>query len=54
MRKWACVPQTGWKWWFYQIVICGLICIILEWLLHKNRSQLCCLGNKGRLVYGRR
>ena len=28
LRKWA-LSLTGWKWWFYQIVICGIIFIIL-------------------------
>ena len=34
LRKWA-LSLTGWKWRFYQIVICGIIFIILEWLLNK-------------------
>ena len=25
---------TGWKWWFYQIVICGIVFILLELLLN--------------------
>ena len=34
LRKWA-LSLTGWKWWFYQIVVCGIIFLILEWLLNK-------------------
>ena len=34
LRKRA-LSLTGWKWWFYQIVVCGIIFIILEWLLNK-------------------
>ena len=33
-RKWA-LSLTGWKWWFYQIVVCGIIFLILEFLLNK-------------------
>ena len=33
LRKWA-LELTGWKWWFYQIVVCGIIFAILEWLLN--------------------
>ena len=25
---------SGWKWWFYQIVVCGVLFIILELLLN--------------------
>ena len=25
---------TGWKWWFYQIVVCGVVFILLELLLN--------------------
>jgi len=33
LRKWA-LGLTGWKWWFYQIVVCGIFFIILELLLN--------------------
>ena len=33
LRKWA-LELTGWKWWFYQIVVCGIIFVILECLLN--------------------
>ena len=33
LRKWA-LSQTGWKWWFFQIVVCGIIFAILEYLLN--------------------
>ena len=33
LRKWA-LSQTGWKWWFYQIVVCGIIFAALEYLLN--------------------
>jgi|TARA_R110002020_G_scaffold345709_1_gene559627 hypothetical protein len=26
---------TGWKWWFYQIVVCGIIFLFIEYLLNK-------------------
>ena len=26
---------TGWKYWFYQIVVCGILFILLELLLNK-------------------
>jgi hypothetical protein len=32
LRRWA-LELEGWKWWFYQIVVCGIIFIILEFLL---------------------
>jgi len=32
-RKWA-LSLTGWKWWFYQIVVCGIIFAVLEYLLN--------------------
>jgi len=25
---------TGWKWWFYQIVVCGIFFILIELLLN--------------------
>ena len=34
LRKWA-LSLTGWKWWFYQIVVCGIVFLILEWILNK-------------------
>ena len=34
LRKWA-LSLTGWKWWFYQIVVCGIIFLIVEWLLNQ-------------------
>ena len=34
LRKWA-LSLTGWKWWFYQIVVCGIIFLIIEWLLNQ-------------------
>ena len=33
LRKWA-LSLTGWKWWFYQIVVCGIIFAVLELLLN--------------------
>ena len=33
LRKWA-LGLTGWKWWFYQIVVCGIIFAVLEYLLN--------------------
>ena len=33
LRKWA-LELTGWKWWFYQIVVCGIMFVILECLLN--------------------
>ena len=33
LRKWV-LELTGWKWWFYQIVVCGIIFVILEYLLN--------------------
>lgn len=33
LRIWA-LELTGWKWWFYQIIICGIMFIILEYLLN--------------------
>ena len=34
LRKWA-LSLTGWKWWFYQIVVCGIIFLVIEWLLNQ-------------------
>ena len=34
LRKWA-LSLTGWKWWFYQIVVCGIIFLIMEWVLNQ-------------------
>ena len=34
LRKWA-LSLTGWKWWFYQIIICGIIFLFMEYLLNK-------------------
>ena len=33
LRKWA-LELEGWKWWFYQIVVCGFFFIIIEMLLN--------------------
>ena len=33
LRKWA-LELTGWKWWFYQIIVCGIMFVILECLLN--------------------
>ena len=33
-RQWA-DSLTGWKWWFYQIVVCGIVFLFMEWLLNK-------------------
>jgi hypothetical protein len=33
LREWA-LGLTGWKWWFYQIVVCGIMFIIIEYLLN--------------------
>ena len=32
-RQWA-DSLTGWKWWFYQIVVCGVIFLLMEFLLN--------------------
>tara|TARA_Y100000385_G_C12794817_1_gene509239 strand:- start:92 stop:271 length:180 start_codon:yes stop_codon:yes gene_type:complete len=34
IRKWA-LSLTGWKWWFYQIIVCGIIFLFIEFLLNK-------------------
>ena len=34
LRKWA-LELEGWKWWFYQIVVCGILFTILECLLNS-------------------
>ena len=34
LRKWV-LNLEGWKWWFYQIVVCGTIFIVMEYLLNK-------------------
>ena len=34
LRKWA-LSLTGWKWWFYQIVVCGVVFLFIEFLLDK-------------------
>ena len=34
LRKWA-PSLTGWKWWFYQIIVCGIIFLIMEWVLNQ-------------------
>ena len=34
LRKWA-LSLKGWKWWFYQIVVCGILFTILECLLNS-------------------
>ena len=34
IRKWA-LEQTGWKFWFYQLIIGGIFFIIIEILLNK-------------------
>ena len=33
LRQWA-LQLTGWKWWFYQIVVCGIFFILIELLLN--------------------
>jgi hypothetical protein len=33
LRKWA-LELEGWKWWFYQLVVCGFFFIIIELLLN--------------------
>ena len=33
LRKWV-LELTGWKWWFYQIVVGGVFFIIIECLLN--------------------
>ena len=33
LRQWA-LQLTGWKWWFYQIVVCGILFILMELLLN--------------------
>tara|TARA_B100000519_G_C14211988_1_gene423096 strand:- start:129 stop:368 length:240 start_codon:yes stop_codon:yes gene_type:complete len=32
-RQWA-LNLKGWKWWFYQIVVCGIFFILIELLLN--------------------
>ena len=34
LRKWV-LNLEGWKWLFYQIVVCGTIFIVMEYLLNK-------------------
>lgn len=34
IRKWA-LSLRGWKWWFYQIVVCGIMFLLVEWLLNQ-------------------
>jgi len=34
LRKWA-LSLEGWKWWFYQIVVCGIIFAVVEYLLNQ-------------------
>ena len=34
IRKWS-LGLTGWKWWFHQIVVCGVIFLVIEWLINK-------------------
>ena len=33
LRKWA-LSLTGWKWWFCQLVVGGIVFILLECLLN--------------------
>ena len=33
LRQWA-LQLTGWKWWFYQIIVCGILFILMELLLN--------------------
>ena len=33
LRQWA-LQLTGWKWWFYQIIVCGIFVILMELLLN--------------------
>ena len=33
LRQWA-LQLTGWKWWFYQIIVCGIFVILIELLLN--------------------
>ena len=33
LRQWA-LQLTGWKWWFYQIVVGGIFVILIELLLN--------------------
>ena len=34
LRKWA-LSLIGWKWWFYQIIVCGITFLIMEWVLNQ-------------------
>jgi len=34
LRKWV-LSLEGWKWWFYQIVVCGIIFAVVEYLLNQ-------------------
>jgi hypothetical protein len=33
IRKWA-LNLTGWKWWFWQLIVGGIFLIIIEYLLN--------------------
>ena len=33
LRKWA-LSLTGWKWWVWQLVVCGIFFFIIELLLN--------------------
>ena len=33
LRQWA-LQLTGWKWWFYQIIVLGIVFILIELLLN--------------------
>ena len=33
LRKWA-LSLTGWKWWFWQLVVGGIVFAVLEYLLN--------------------
>jgi len=34
LREWA-LSLTGWKWWFWQLIIGGMFFIIIEYLLNQ-------------------
>ena len=33
LRKWA-LSLTGWKWWFWQLIVGGIVFAVLEYLLN--------------------
>ena len=48
LRKWA-LSLTGWKWWFYQIVVCGIIFYVIEYLINLAGLNMLPWRQKGSL-----